>query len=313
MNRVACLVVGGDGAVAGAAALARSAVSARGRTVAVVVGDEPTANAVARCPVDEVRWIALPEGVPAEAYGAVVADVVSALAPSVLVSSGRPSDRVLLAAAAARLGAAVLTGVAAVTEAGEGPPDVERSVYGGIAQVTQRPTAAVALVVSAGGPGEGEPAPVVPVDGLAGSAVHAPLTVLETSGRDAAGVNLEAAARIVAVGRGVRRREDLALVDAVAAVLPAAVACSRPLAEGLGWYPRDRYVGVSGRHVAPQLYLAVGISGEVQHLSGCRDAATLVSINKDPDALIVDACDYAVVGDLYDVLPALTAELGGAS
>lgn len=119
--------------------------------------------------------------------------------------------------------------------------------------------------------------------------------------------------RIVAVGRGVRRREDLALVDALAAALRAAVGCSRPLAEGLGWYPRDRYIGVSGRHVAPQLYLAVGISGEVQHLSGCRDAATLVSVNKDPDALIVDACDYAVVGDLYDVLPALTAELGGPS
>ncbi len=308
-GQVSCVVVGTDGAAAGPAAFARSTAGTQARTIAVVVGDEAVANAVARCDVDEVRWIPLPDGVPAEAYGGVVADVVGALAPSVVVSSGRPSDRVLLAAAAARLGAAVLTGVTSALYNSTGVQTIERSVYGGIAEVNQRPTGPVALVVPAGGPGEREPAPVVPVDGSAPGAV----TVLETSGRDAAGVNLEAAARIVAVGRGVRRREDLALVDALAAALPGAVGCSRPLAEGLGWYSRDRYIGVSGRHVAPQLYVAVGISGEVQHLSGCRDAATLVSINKDPDALIADACDYAVVGDLYDVLPALTAELGGAS
>lgn len=306
---VACLVVGGDGAVAGAAGVARSAAGSDGRVVAVVAGDEAMANAVARCDVDEVRWISLPDGVPAEAYGGVVAEALAQLAPGVLVSSGRPTDRVLLAAAAAALGAPVLTGVSAV-RAGDGAREFERSVYGGIAEVTQQAAGPVALVVPAGGRGDREPAAVVPVEGLA---TPAALSVLETSGRDAAGVNLEAAARIVAVGRGVRRREDLALVEAAAAALRAAVGCSRPLAEGLGWYPRDRYIGVSGRHVAPQLYLAVGISGEVQHLSGCRDAATLVSINKDPDALIVDACDYAVVGDLYDVLPALTAELGGGA
>lgn len=312
MNPVACLVVGTDGAVAAAAKAARAGIAPGGAVVAVVVGEEATANAVARCDVDEVRWVRVPEGVPAEAYAGPAAEAVAALSPSLLVAGGRPADRVLLAAAAARLGAPVLTGVSAVRVGGDGVRDLDRSVYGGIVEVTQRPTDVVALLVSSGGPGEGAPAPVVPVDGVAGPADPTPLTVLETTGRDAAGVNLEAAARVVAVGRGVRRREDLALVDALAAALPAAVACSRPLAEGLGWYPRDRYIGVSGRHVAPQLYLAVGISGEVQHLSGCRDAATLVSINKDPDALIVGACDYAVVGDLYDVLPALTAELGGA-
>lgn len=307
-DRVACVVVGGDGAVAGPAAFARS-LADPGRTIAVVVGDAALANAVARCDVDEVRWVASADGVPAEAYGGAVAEVVAALAPHVLVSSGRPADRVLLAAAAARIGASILTGVTTACSDGDGI-EIDRSVYGGIAEVTQRATGPVALVVAAGGPGEREPAAVVPVEGCA---PPSPVTVLETSGRDAAGVNLEAAARILAVGRGVRRREDLALVDGAAAALRAAVGCSRPLAEGLGWYPRDRYIGVSGRHVTPQLYLAVGISGEVQHLAGCRDAATLVSINTDPDALIVDACDYAVVGDLYGVLPALSAELGGGA
>jgi electron transfer flavoprotein alpha subunit len=125
----------------------------------------------------------------------------------------------------------------------------------------------------------------------------------------AAPADLTRAARIVAVGGGLRAAEDLALIEALAAALDAEVGCTRPVAEGLGWLPRDRYIGVSGAHVAPELYVAVGISGQLQHMAGCRDAGTVVAINTDPQAPIMAQADYAVVGDLYAVVPALTRAL----
>ncbi len=316
MTMTACVVVAADPAVAGVAEAARVAVGPQGQVVAVVAGPEALATAVARCDVDRVQWLAAADDVPVEAYAGPVADAVTALRPDLVAATGRPADRVLLAAAAARLGCAVLTGVSSArfdAGADSGRVLVDRSIYGGIAEVTERLTGPAALILAAGGPGAAEPAAVEPIAAAGGAAAGpAPIRVIRTSARDAASVDLSAAPRVLAVGRGVQRREDLPLVDALAAALRAAVACSRPLAEGLGWYPRDRYIGVSGQHVAPQLYVAAGISGEVQHMSGCRDAATVVAVNRDPEALIFAESDYAVVGDLYDVLPALTAELGGA-
>lgn len=314
MSLTACLVVGVDGAVAAVAQAARAAVDgagAGGRVVAVVAGPETLATDVARCDVDEVQWLAVEDGLPPEAYAGPVAEAVGALAPDLVAGSGRPGDRVLLAAAAARLDCPILTGVTSIQyEPGQAAIVVDRSVFGGIAETTEQLNGTVAVVLAAGGPGEGPPVPVTPLTTATGPG---PVRVLQTSGRDAASIDLSAASRVLAVGRGVRRREDLAMVDALAAALGAAVGCSRPLAEGLGWYPRDRYIGVSGQQVAPSLYVAVGISGEVQHMSGCREARTMVAVNQDPEALVFAESDYAVVGDLYQVLPALTAQLGGAA
>ena len=89
----------------------------------------------------------------------------------------------------------------------------------------------------------------------------------------------------------------------------AELACSRPLAEGTAWLSKDRYVGVSGMHVAPDLYLAAGISGQVQHTSGMSDSKVVVAVNSDANAPIFEVADYGIVGDLYDVLPAITAAL----
>jgi electron transfer flavoprotein alpha subunit len=110
----------------------------------------------------------------------------------------------------------------------------------------------------------------------------------------------------VAVGRGLQRREDLALVEALCRVLDAELAGSRPLIEDLRWLPADRQVGLSGHTVRPELYLAVGISGQIQHLVGMRDAGVVVAINADAKAPIFDAADVGVVGDLYEVVPRLT-------
>lgn len=113
----------------------------------------------------------------------------------------------------------------------------------------------------------------------------------------------------MACGRGFGSEEDLQLARDLAAKLGAELACSRPLAEGVDWFPREAYVGVSGAVVSPKVYVAVGISGQMQHMVGCNGADVIVAVNKDKNAPVFKACDYGFVGDLKTVLPALTAAL----
>ena len=127
-------------------------------------------------------------------------------------------------------------------------------------------------------------------------------------------VNMKDADVIVSAGRGFKKKEDLALLDGLASVLNGVVGASRPLTSDLGWMPEDRQVGLSGTTVKPKLYIAVGISGQIQHLTGMRDSKVVVAINSDKNAPIFQECDYGIVGDLYAVIPelekALKSELG---
>ena len=121
-------------------------------------------------------------------------------------------------------------------------------------------------------------------------------------------VDLSQAERIVAVGRGIKGQEHLKLVEQLAQALGAEIAASRPICDA-GWLPMDRQIGSSGQTVAPKLYLALGISGAIQHLVGMKGARTIVAINKDPEAPIFEIADYGIEGDLFEVVPALIAEL----
>jgi electron transfer flavoprotein alpha subunit len=123
--------------------------------------------------------------------------------------------------------------------------------------------------------------------------------------REAArGVDLTTAERIVSVGRGIKEKENIPVVQALADALGAELAASRPICDA-GWLPMERQVGSSGQTVSPKLYLAVGISGAIQHLVGMKGAKTIVAINKDADAPIFEVADYGIVGDLFEVVPAL--------
>jgi electron transfer flavoprotein alpha subunit len=121
-------------------------------------------------------------------------------------------------------------------------------------------------------------------------------------------VDLGAASVIVSVGRGIKEKDNLPVVEALAQALGAELAASRPICDN-GWLPMERQVGSSGQTVSPKMYVAVGISGAIQHLVGMKGSKTVVAINKDENAPIFETADYGAVGDLFEIVPALVEEI----
>ncbi|MGD0175304.1 MAG: electron transfer flavoprotein subunit alpha/FixB family protein [Candidatus Bathyarchaeia archaeon] len=130
--------------------------------------------------------------------------------------------------------------------------------------------------------------------------------LIETKPKPAKGVKLVDAPVIVSFGRGVRKKEDIALIEQFAQAVGGVVGCSRPIAEDLRWLPEEQYIGLSGQKVSPKLYFALGISGQIQHLTGIRNSRIIVAVNNDPKAPIFEFSDYGIVADLYQLIPAFT-------
>lgn len=156
-------------------------------------------------------------------------------------------------------------------------------------------------------------------DAATGSAETASVDTDPTADRELLGVeqvggdqvDLSKADVVVAVGRGIGKEENLPIIEELAAALGADIGASRPVIDN-GWLPRDRQIGSSGQTVAPKLYVAIGISGAIQHLVGMKGAGCVVSINKDPSAPIFTVSKYGVIGDLHEIVPALTEAVKAA-
>lgn len=271
-----------------------------GRVTAVVVGSPGLAAVMAASGPDEVRWFEPAEGVPVEAYAAGLAEQAAQSAPGVLVSGADPAARVLLGAAAARRGAALVPGMVELASRGD-QVIVHRSAIGGDVIETIRVDGPLATIFT-GEDAESETGVAAPIIPISLAAADLAVVGSEPSG---AATGLNDAQRVVSFGRGVKARADVALIEALADALGAELGCSMPVADDLGWLAKERYVGRSGQHIAPRLYLAVGIAGAPQHLEGVRDAKVVAAINNDPEARIFRTADYGVVGDLYEVVPAL--------
>jgi electron transfer flavoprotein alpha subunit len=281
--------------------LAEAAHRLDGQVSAVVVGEPDLADKVARV-VERVDWFPTTPEVPAEAWAPAVADLIEKAGASIVLSGNASASRVVIGAVAARLGSPLLDPVQEVRPGTSGV-EVTRLVFGGIAVETDACTGPVCVVVE-GSPKQSEKR-------------HHPVAVTEIKAEPLAmrcsveqhpapiGRDLATAPRVIGVGRGLRDPDYLTEVEQLAAALGAELACSRPVAEDLGWLPHDRYLGVSGRRIAPKLYLMLGISGEVQHMIGVRDAELIVAVNSDSRAPVMSDCDLAVVGDLRAFVPAL--------
>jgi len=182
---------------------------------------------------------------------------------------------------------------------------LERDVYGGKFHAHVAAKMPCVAMVQAGAYSAVE-APLGPVETVSVVAGDARVATVEVRQSERAEAHIKSAPIVVSAGRGFAKKADLSLAQDLATALGAALGCSRPLSSDLGWMGEEAHIGLTGAYVHPQLYLAVGISGQLQHVAGIKDSKIIVAINKDGQAPIFQFADYGIVGDLYDVLPALT-------
>lgn len=188
----------------------------------------------------------------------------------------------------------------------------EHRMYGGLAFGKEKINTPIAIVTLAPGAVEPETASATaecPVYQANYVTPRQEILCVERRAKSLSSVDLSKAKRVVGVGRGLVSQEDLRMVQDLATVLGAEVGCSRPIAEGEHWMERERYIGVSGVLLKSDLYLTLGISGQIQHMVGGNGAKTIVAINKDKNAPIFKYADYGLVGDIYKVVPALVEQL----
>lgn len=282
---------------------AQRAAFSGGDLIAVVVGARDVADEVAAAGLP-VTWIDA-AGHPAEAFAASVAALAGEKQPQVVLAADTPSGRVLAGAVAAKITAVLLGGVTRAELAGASVSVQRVDLDGRVCEELTASAPLVGLVAPSDEPlPAGAPAAVSPL-----AVTPSPIAITGTEAVPGASNGVADADRVVSIGRGLKQKDDLAMITQLAAGLGAEVGCSMPVADDLGWVPKENYVGRSGQHIAPSLYLAIGISGAPQHLEGIRDAKVVAAINSDPDAHIFGAADYGIVGDLYEVVPELITAL----
>jgi electron transfer flavoprotein alpha subunit len=188
---------------------------------------------------------------------------------------------------------------------------MERLAYGGVA--VQKVICAARPAMASIPPRTFEKA--VPDEGRKGQLRELPAPapsaakILERKVKERAAKDISEARAVVCVGRGIDKKEDLALARQLADVLGGEIGCTRPIAEEFHWLPEEVCIGLSGIQVKPDIYLGIGVSGQVQHVTGIRNAKVIAAVNKDENAPIFKVADFGIIGDLYDVVPKLVNEL----
>jgi electron transfer flavoprotein alpha subunit len=247
-------------------------------------------------------------GWPADAVAAGLAQIARQAEASVVLLGSTRRGKETAPRLAQRLGAGCVTDVNGLAVE-DGDLVAGRYAFGGATVAREKLTTAVQVFAvmpktfstdgAEAGAGKVEAPPLDVSTGVA---------VVDRRPKEGATVNLDAAPRIVGVGRGFGKREDLALGDQLAEALGAVMGCTKSLAD-FEWLGEDRIIGLSGAKTAPDLYVGVGVSGQIQHTVGISSAKLIAAVNKDKEAPIFALADYGIVGDLYEVLPALVERL----
>lgn len=247
-------------------------------------------------------------GLP-EAEAATIVATAGAQGATIIVAPASKKGNEAAARAAEMLAAGCITeALSAATNGGK--ITAKRAIYGGVAvgEFAFEKSPAVltfALSALAGAEGAGTYEAVAAAGGEASYSKE-----LVKSEPLAKTVDLTKAKRIVSFGRGLAKKDDIGTVEALAQKLGADIGCSRPIAEELKWLPQEHQVGITGAIVKPDLYIALGISGAIQHFAGMKDSKVIVAVNSNKNAPIFQFADYGIVGDIYEVIPALEQALG---
>lgn len=240
----------------------------------------------------------------AQIFSEAIAAVAGSESAKTIVIANTYSGKSIAPRVSAKLGASLATNVISLPESGEGFT-IKRSVFSGkgFAYVSlTRDIKVVALSPNSIELTE-NPVSIEVVDGAsAGSAKTNVIGVSKSAGK----IPLTEAERVVSAGRGMKGPENWHLVEELAGLLGAATACSKPVSD-MEWRPHSEHVGQTGITIKPNLYVAIGISGAIQHLAGVSSSKTIVVINKDPEAPFFKVADYGIVGDAFEILPQLIA------
>ncbi|MBK8555030.1 MAG: electron transfer flavoprotein subunit alpha/FixB family protein [Lewinellaceae bacterium] len=275
---------------------------------AVVLGDKVAdAGQLGQYGADKVYQISNAglNNLDSQVYAAVLAGVATKLGATVLIMSHTSTGKSVAGRLAVRLNAGLVSGVNSLPEKDGDSLVVKKSVFSGKAIVDYKVDGAVKILSLMGNALRPESsAAAVQVESLDVPVPAGRVTVKSTKTQEGI-VPLPEAELVVSAGRGMKESTNWGIVEDLANALGATTACSRPVADS-GWRPHHEHVGQTGIAIRPNLYIAIGISGAIQHLAGVNNSKVIVVINKDPEAPFFKAADYGVLGDLFDVVPALT-------
>ncbi|MDR1320976.1 MAG: FAD-binding protein [Gracilibacteraceae bacterium] len=280
-------------------------------TVSVIVfGDGAQAAEAFAAGADKV-YVIPGKDLLLEDYTPSLQNLIARENPRLLMLKTSKRMRLIAGRLAAAAKTSVITDVTALTFDG-GAIIGEHMVYGGSAQRLEKSSAGLCVTLVPEGVFEAPP----PAGASNGEIIEADFiqpsrkaNLMERRPIVAESVNLAVAKKVVGIGRGVAKQEDISLIEQLAKAIGAEMACSRPIAEGANWMARERYIGVSGAMLKPDFYFAIGISGQIQHMVGVNNSKTIIAINNDKNAAIFKYADYGLVADLYAVVPKLIDKL----
>jgi electron transfer flavoprotein alpha subunit len=245
--------------------------------------------------------------VDAQLYAKIIADAISSLHAEIIIFSHNQTGKAVAPMVSARLKAGFVSGAVSLPDISDGFV-VKKNVFSGKAFANVNIKSAIKVISL--NPNSFQ---VKKTEGVANVEqlninVDSPKIKITSVNKVKGEVPLTEAEIVVSGGRGLKGPENWKMIEDLAHVLHAATACSRPVADS-GWRPHHEHVGQTGIQIAPNLYIAIGISGAIQHLAGVNRSKTIVVINKDPEAPFFKAADYGIVGDAFEVVPKLTEEI----
>ncbi len=241
-----------------------------------------------------------------ESYSAAIANLLNDNQAALFIVGATSRGRDIAARVAAHLRTSLVSEAIKI-EFVDGVIETQRLMYGGAVVCTEEFHGTGIVSVAPGKypsqePATGSSGEIISID----VKVQTGVTIDKVEPVVHRGTDITRATRVVGVGRGVGRIEDIGMIEELAAAIGAELGCTRSIAEEFHWLPNEAYIGISGRNIKPEIYLSVGVSGQIQHVVGIRDSKIIVAVDKAENAPIFNSCDYGIVGDLYEIVPLLT-------